>query len=577
MLKLYRFIIPYFWLLMGAVVLLFIQANTDLALPDYMADIVNTGVISGDTAFIIKTGAKMMGVTLIGMIASIAVGFLGSVIAAGVSKDLRSAIFRKVTNFSGAELDKFSTASLITRTTNDITQIQTVLVMMIRMVIYAPILGVGGVIKAVSKSVSMSWIIGAAVIALLVMIGIVFSIAIPKFKLSQKLVDRLNLVTRENIEGIPVIRAFNTQKFEQNRFNIANTDLTETNLFVNRLMSVLMPGMMLILNLTTVTIVWIGAKHVSDLTMDIGDMMAYMQYAMQIIMSFLMLSFIFIMLPRASVSAERIHEVLQTDFSIVDEDKPETLPEGFAPSVTFKDVSFCYPGSHEPVLHHLDFTARAGEITAIIGSTGSGKSTLVNLVLRFYDPTQGQVLVGGVDLKKLSRKELRKNIGYVPQKSNLFSGTIRSNLYYADKNSSEERVAKATEIAQATNFIAAKEEGIDSPIAQGGGNVSGGQKQRLSIARALVKNAPINIFDDSFSALDLKTDRRLRAALSREQVNTTTLLVAQRISTIIDAHQIIVLDNGYIVGKGTHRELLSNCEVYQEIARSQLSEEELSR
>lgn len=575
--KLYKFIIPYLGFVALAVMLLFIQAMTDLALPDYMADIVNTGVMSGDTRFILMTGAKMMGVTFIGMAASITVGLLGSVIAAAVSKDLRSAIFRKVTYFSGAELDQFSTASLITRTTNDITQIQTVLVMMIRMVFYAPILGVGGVIKAISKSVSMSWIIGTAVIVLLVMIGIIFSIAIPKFKLSQKLVDRLNLVTRENIDGIPVIRAFNTQKFEQARFDTANRNLTDTNLFVNRLMSVLMPGMMLVMNVTMVTIVWVGSINVSNFSMDIGDMMAYMQYAMQIIMSFLMLSFIFIMLPRASVSAERIAEVLETPFSILDDETPDTLGENFSPELVFENVSFYYPGSQEPVLHHINFVAKAGETTAIIGATGSGKSTLVNLALRFYDPIEGRVLFAGKDIKTLSRKELRKNIGFIPQKSNLFSGTIRSNLYYADKQSSEAQIKRATDIAQATNFIATKEEGIDSPIAQGGSNVSGGQKQRLSIARALVKNAPINIFDDSFSALDLKTDRRLRNALKAGTNNTTTILVAQRISTIIDAEQILVLDNGYIVGKGTHHELMNTCEIYQEIARSQLSEEELLR
>lgn len=577
MAKLYKFILPYGWLLFGSFLLLLIQASTDLALPDYMADIVNTGVMSGDNAFIIETGLKMMGVTFIGMIASIAVGFLASVTAAGVSRDLRSAIFKKVTHFSGAELDNFSTASLITRTTNDITQIQTVLVMMIRMVIYAPILGIGGIFKAVSKSASMSWIIGVAVVALLVMIGIVFTIAIPKFKLSQKLIDRLNLVTRENIEGIPVIRAFNTQAFEKHRFKLANDDLTQTNLFVNRLMSVLMPGMMLVLNFTTIAIVWIGAKQVSALTMDIGDMMAYMQYAMQIIMSFLMLSFVFIMLPRATVSAERIDEVLKTPYSILDLETPETFDQQFNATVEFKDVHFSYPGSSEPVLHNISFLAKSGETTAIIGSTGSGKSTLVSLLLRFYDTTKGSIFVGGKDVKMISRNDLRKHIGYVPQKNNLFSGTIRSNLYYGNPEASTEEVAKATEIAQAAKFIQAKEEGIDSLIAQGGNNVSGGQKQRLSIARALVKDAPIMIFDDSFSALDLKTDRRLRAALQREQQDKTTILIAQRISTIIEAEQILVLDNGHIVGRGTHRELLNTCEVYQEIARSQLSEEELSR
>lgn len=577
MLKLYKYILPYWALVALAVALLFLQAMTDLALPDYMADIVNTGVLSGDNGFIIETGAKMMGVTFIGMVASIIVGFLASVTAAGVSRDLRMAIFKKITHFSGAELDKFSTASLITRTTNDVTQIQTVMVILIRMVFYAPILGVGGVIKAITKSASMSWIIGVAVVMLLVIIGIIFSVAIPKFKLSQKLVDRLNLVARENIDGIPVIRAFNTQRFEESRFDTANKNLTDTNLFVNRLMSILMPAMMLIMNLTMVVIVWIGSKHVSNFTMDIGDMMAYMQYAMQIIMAFLMLSMVFIMLPRATVSADRIAEVLETDYSILDPDTPETLEDSDSAEIEFKDVSFCYPGGQDNVLHNISFKAKAGQTTAIIGSTGSGKSTIVSLVLRFYDPTSGSILINGHDIRTLSRNELRSKIGYVPQKSNLFSGTIRSNLYYADPAADETVVTKATDIAQATDFIKNKEEGIDSPIAQGGSNVSGGQKQRLSIARALVKNAAINIFDDSFSALDLKTDRRLRTALKNEQKGTTTLLVAQRISTIIEAEQIIVIDNGYIAGIGTHRELLQSCEVYQEIARSQLSEEELLR
>lgn len=570
-------------MVMCAVALLFIQALCDLALPDYMADIVNTGVMNGDSWFIVKTGAVMMGVSVVGMIASIVVGYFAAMIAASVSRDLRSAVFKKVTAFSGAEFDKFSTASLITRTTNDITQVQSVLVMMVRLMFYAPILGVGGIIKAISSSASMTWVIGVAVICLMGLIGVIFAIAIPRFKLLQNLIDRLNLVARENIEGMLVIRAFNTQKFEEKRFDKANKDLTENSLFINRLMSGLMPVMMLIMNLTTVVIVYVGAHHVSDLTMDIGDMMAYMQYAMQIIMAFLMMSMMFIMVPRASVSAERIAEVLETEETVLDPEEAATSPVGseavktIHPEITFNDVSFAYPGGSDKVLRKLNFTAKAGETTAIIGSTGSGKSTLVNLLLRYYDVTEGTIRIGDVDIRDMKKKALRSHIGFVPQKSVLFSGTIASNLNYADKSATQEIIDKAASIAQATEIIASKEEGMEAPIAQGGSNVSGGQKQRLSIARALVKNAPIYIFDDSFSALDLKTDRNLRAALKKELGDSTILLVAQRISTIKDAEQIIVLENGAIAGIGTHDELMHQCEVYQEIARSQLSEEELSR
>jgi len=575
--KLARYIRPYIGMLLCAVALLFVQAITDLALPDYMADIVNTGVMSGDRNFILKTGVIMILVTLLGTAASITVGFFAALIAANVARDLRSDVFSKVASFSHAEFDKFSTASLITRTTNDISQVQNVLVMMVRLVFYAPILGVGGIIKAVSSSASMSWVIGVAVICLVGVIMVLFSIVMPKFKLVQKLVDRLNLVTRENIEGMLVIRAFNTQRFEEDRLDKANTDLTSTNLFVNRTMALMMPFMMLIMNLTTVIIVWVGAKQVSAFNMEIGDMMAYMQYAMQIIMAFLMMSMMFIMVPRASVSAERIAEVLSTELTVLDDEKPVEFSREFDSAVEFRDVSFCYPGGQDNVLHNISFTARAGETTAIIGSTGSGKSTLVNLMLRFYDVTGGQILIDGKDIRKVSRISLREKIGYVPQKSSLFSGTIKSNLYYADKNSTMENIEKAARVAQASEFISGKEEGYDSTIAQGGTNVSGGQKQRLSIARALVKNAPIYIFDDSFSALDLKTDKKLRAALKKETGNSTILLVAQRVGTIMDAEQIVVLDNGRIAGLGTHSELMKSCEVYQQIARSQLSEEELAR
>jgi len=576
-LKLVKYLKPYAVIILCAIALLFLQANCDLALPDYMADIVNTGVMSGNNSFILKKGAAMLGITLLGTAASVTVGLLASRTAAGVAHDLRSHLFRKVQQFTNAEFDQFSTASLITRTTNDITQIQNVLVMMVRLIFYAPIMGVGGIIKAIASSASMSWIIGVAVICLVGTIMILFALVMPKFKLVQKLVDRLNLVARENIEGMLVIRAFNTQDFELKRFDEANKDLTATNLYVTRIMMLMMPVMMLIMNFVTVIIVWVGAKQVSSFQMNLGDMMAYMQYAMQIIMAFLMMSIMFIMVPRASVSAERIAEVLQTPVSIVDPVKPVRFTDGFQPTIEFRHVNFRYPGGQDDVLHDINFCARAGQVTAIIGSTGSGKSTLVNLIMRFYDVTSGQILINGQDIREIARKDLRDKIGYVPQKSVLFSGTIKSNLYYGDKTSTRENVEKAAEIAQATEFITAKEEGFDTAIAQGGTNVSGGQKQRLSIARALVKNAPIYIFDDSFSALDFKTDQKLRAALRKETGRSTILLVAQRISTIMNAEQIIVLDNGHIVGLGTHSELLKNCQVYQEIAYSQLSEEELAR
>ncbi|HWQ72496.1 MAG TPA: ABC transporter ATP-binding protein [Desulfitobacteriaceae bacterium] len=577
MFKLLKYLRSYSGIILCAVALLFLQANCDLALPDYMADIVNTGVMSGKLNFILKTGAIMLGLTLLGTAASVIVGYLASMTAAGVAHDLRSDLFKRVENFANAEFDKFSTASLITRTTNDITQIQTVLVMMIRLVIYAPILGVGGVIKAISSSPSMSWIIGVAVIFLVGTIMLLFSLAIPKFKIIQDLVDRLNLVTRENIEGMLVIRAFNTQKFEINRFDKANKDLTDTNLYVNRLMALMMPVMMLIFNLVTVIIVWVGAKQVSAFQMNIGDMMAYMQYAIQIIMAFLMMSIMFIMFPRAAVSAERIAEVLETQPSILDPRQPVAFREDFQPVIEFRNVSFRYPGGQNDVLHNINFCAKPGQTTAIIGSTGSGKSTLVNLILRFYDVAAGEILINCQDIRTVTRKTLRDKIGYVPQRSVLFSGSIKSNLAYADKNASLENLEKASAIAQATEFISANPEGFEAVIAQGGTNVSGGQKQRLSIARALVKNAPIYIFDDCFSALDLKTDRNLRAALKQETDKSTILLVAQRVGTIMHADQIIVLDNGHIVGLGKHRELLRDCEVYREIAYSQLSEEELAR
>lgn len=564
----------YVWLIV-AVIMLFIQAMCDLALPDFMSDIVNDGVMGGSIPLIAKYGMKMIGVTLLGTVVSVFVGYLAANVAAKVSRDMRKDVYKKVELFSNAEFDKFSTASLITRTTNDITQIQNLLVMLIRMVFYAPILGVGGAIKALENSKELSWIIIVSLSAIVLLIVFIFLVAMPKMTLMQKLVDKLNLVSRENIEGMLVTRAFNSQNFEFKRFDKANGNLKDTQLFVNRIMVMMMPIMMFIMNVTNVLIVWFGARAVSSFKIDIGTMMAFMQYAIQIIMAFLMLSMMFILIPRAAVSANRIKEVLDTPISMTNKRNAQTYGDDFDGDVEFKNVSFAYPGGDGYVLEDINFTAKHGETTAIIGATGSGKSTLINLIMRFYDVQKGEVIVSGKNVKNVKMGDLRKHIGYVPQKSVLFSGTIKSNLYYGDKNATDEMIDKAAEISQSTEFITSKPDGYDTHIAQGGGNVSGGQKQRLSIARALVKNASIYIFDDSFSALDMKTDKVLREALKRETGDSTLIIVAQRVGTIMNAEQIIVLDNGKIVGKGTHSELLKNCPTYYQIASSQLSEEEL--
>jgi ATP-binding cassette subfamily B protein len=524
--------------------------------------------------YILSTGFWMLMVSLLSAASTIVVSLLSARIGAGAAKDIRYDVFSKVENFSNSEFVKFSTASLITRTTNDIIQIQLVLIMMIRMVFYAPIMGTGGIIRALDTSPSMSWIIVLAVIVLLGLIAVIFAIALPKFKKMQKLIDRLNLVTRENLSGMMVIRAFNTQKFEEERFDKANTELTKTQLFINRVMVSMMPIMMFIMNGVMVLIVWIGAHQISESSLQVGDMMAYMQYAMQIIFSFLMLSAMFIILPRATVSANRIKEVLDVDPEIKDPENPKNIknPKGL---VEFKNVSYKFPHAEEPILKNISFTAEPGKTTAIIGSTGSGKSTLVNMIPRFYDATEGQVLIDGIDVREITQNELRKQIGYVPQRGVLFSGDIESNLKYADKNAPEELINKAIDIAQAREIVEEKEEGIHAPISQGGSNVSGGQKQRLSIARALVKKPNVFIFDDSLSALDFKTDSKLRKKLKEETGNSTLIIVAQRIATIKNAEQIIVLDEGKIVGKGTHNELMESCETYKEIALSQLSREEL--
>ncbi|MCB2291485.1 ABC transporter ATP-binding protein/permease [Clostridium sp. CS001] len=551
-----------------------VQAATTNIKAEYDALGVNTDKLQ--SSYILRAGGFMLLLSLLGAACTVGVGLLASRTAAGLSRNLRKSIFTKIESFSNAEFDKFSTASLITRTTNDITQVQMVVVMGIRMIIYAPMLGIGGVLKALNKSSSMSWIIALAVIVLIGLIGTVFAIALPKFKMIQKLIDRLNLVTRENLSGMMVIRAFNTQKFEEDRFDKANKDLTNTNLFVNRVMVALFPAMMLVMNGVTLLIVWVGAHQIATSSMQVGDMMAFMQYAMQILFAFLMMSMMFIMIPRASVSASRINEVLEIEPSITDPKEPKHFNEKVSGLVEFKNVCFRYPGAEEDVLKNISFTAMPGKTTAFIGSTGSGKTTLVNLLPRFYDITSGEILVDGVDIRQVTQHELRDQIGYIPQKGSLFQGTIESNLRYADENASEDELRKSAEIAQAMEFINEKPEGFKGEISQGGANVSGGQKQRLSIARALVKKAKIYIFDDSFSALDFKTDSALRKALKDGTASSTLLIVGQRISTIKNAEQIIVLNEGKIVGMGTHNELMESCPTYQEIALSQLSKEELA-
>ncbi len=526
--------------------------------------------------FVWNTGFKMLLIALLSATCTITVALIASRVAAGSARDIRQDLFKKVQNFSSSDLINFSTASLITRTTNDVTQIQLVTVMIIRMVFLAPIMGIGGIIKAFEKSPSMSWIIALAVIVLLGLVAVVFVIALPKFKKIQKLIDRLNLVTRENLSGLMVIRAFNTQKFEENRFDEANRDVTATSLFVNRVMVIMMPIMMLVMNGITILIVWTGAHEIAQSSMQVGDMMAFMQYAMQIIFSFLMLTIMFIMIPRASISASRIAEVLTLDLQIKDPENPKLLGEDVKGVVEYKDVCFKFPGAQEPMLKNISFKALPGQITAIIGSTGSGKSTLLNMLPRFYDVCGGQVLLDGIDVRDVNQHELRDKIGFVPQKGFLFSGTVESNLRYADQNATDDELKKATMISQAYDFVSSNPDGFEQHISQGGNNVSGGQKQRLAIARALVKKPPVFLFDDSFSALDYKTDAALRRKLKEETGQSTMIIVGQRIATIKNAEQIIVLDEGEIVGKGTHKQLMSSCKIYQEIARSQLSEEELA-
>ena len=526
--------------------------------------------------YIIRSGAQMVLMALVIMLAAVTVTFLSSKVAARMGHDLRGDIYSKVIGFSSNEYHKFSTAYLITRSTNDVQQVQQVMTMTFRILLYAPILGIGGVIKVLNTDASMTWILGVAVALILLVILVLFKIAMPKFTKLQILIDRLNLVTREILTGIPVIRAFSREKFEEDRFETANEELTKTNLFVNRCMTFMMPVMMLIMNGVSVMIIYFGAHAVDNGSMQVGNVMAFIQYAMQIIMSFLLITAMSIMIPRANVAAVRINQVLETEGSIEDPVSPEAPQDSLRGTVEFDHVSFAYPEAGENVLNDISFTAKKGQTVAVIGSTGSGKSTLVNLIPRFYDATQGTVKVDGVDVRKMTQHQLRECLGYVPQKGVLFSGTIDSNIRYGKENISSEEVQQAAQIAQATEFIDTKPEKYNSPIAQGGTNVSGGQKQRLSIARAIAKKPEIFIFDDSFSALDFKTDSNLRKALKESTKDATTIIVAQRISTILNADQIIVLDEGHMAGIGTHKELMKNCEVYRQIAMSQLSEEELA-
>lgn len=572
-LKFYKQYIPFILLI---ILLLFAQAMCELALPGYMSDIINNGIVKGNLNYVKSMGLIMIAVSAGSMVCAIGGHFFAALSAARISRNIRSALFHKVTAFSTAEMDRFSTASLITRSTNDIQMVQQTTAMLLRMAIFAPLMGVGAVYKAVHTSVSLSWTVGVALATIICIMAIAFVAVLPKFRVLQSKLDRLNLIMKERLAGVLVIRAFTTERQEERRFDEANLDLTGINIFVNRAMSFLLPSLMFVMNAVSILIIWAGAHLIEADKLLIGDMLAYLQYAMHVIMSFLFVTAIFILLPRALVSAQRIGEVLGTPLSIEDPQQPASndTPQGL---VEFRHVGFAYPDAEKNTLTDIEFTARPGQTTAIIGSTGSGKSTLIHMIPRFYDATEGQVLVDGIDVKQMRQSDLRSMIGLVPQKAVLFSGTIASNLQYGDEEATEEDLIAAAEVAQALEFVEAKEAGFQEPVAQGGTNVSGGQKQRLAIARALVKKPAIYIFDDSFSALDFTTDRALRAALKQAAADRTIIIVAQRINTILDADQIIVMDEGRIVGKGTHRQLMGSCRVYQEIARSQLSDEELER
>jgi len=575
MIKLFKYLKPYILQIIILIGLTYVQVMASLRLPDYMANIINKGIIAKDLDFIWATGLKMLGVTALSAICAVINGYLASKIGSGFSKTVRRDVFSKVESFSLAEFNKFSTASLITRSTNDIQQIQMVLIMAMRVVLAAPIMGIGAVQKAYTIAPSMTWIMAIAVGVLTTLIIFLFVFAVPKFELMQKLIDKLNLFTRQNLTGIRVIRAFNRQKYEAENFDELNKQLSKVHLFVNRVLGMMQPVMMFVFNMTTILIVWVGAHLIEENNLYIGDMMAFMQYAMQVIMSFLMISIIFIIVPRASVSIRRISEVLDTKLSILDPKNPKKLKEKAKGLVEFKNVTFKYPDADVPVLYNISFTAKPGETTAIIGGTGSGKSTVVNLIPRFFDVTSGQLLVDGINVKDMKQKDLRKRIGYIPQKGVLFSGTIESNIKYGNPQATDEEMEKAARISQSIEFISKLEEKYNYPIAQGGTNVSGGQKQRLSIARAMLINPDIYIFDDSFSALDFKTSSKLYRDLRKETKDATVIIVAQRIGMTINADQVVVLDEGRIVGVGKHKDLLKTCKVYREIALSQLSQKEI--
>ena len=576
MLKILKNLKESFWQVVIIVVLLCVQAAIDLALPDFTSKIVNIGIQEGKNDYILVAGFQMLGISLISMIAAILVMLLASKVGAKIGKTLREKVFSKILKFSHEELNKFSTASLITRSTNDVQQIQQFVSMSFRVVVYAPIIGIGGFIKVLTNTDnSMAWIIGLAILLIAFVVGTLFIIAMPKFKKLQTLTDKLNLVSREILTGLPVIRAFNKEKNEEKRFDVANTDLMKTNIFVNKAMSLMMPLLMFIMNSMSILVIWVGAHKINEGLLQVGDMMAFIQYMMQIIISFLLISMMSIMIPRSSVSANRINEVLETEAKIKDKKETKKFDSDKKGLVEFKNVSFKYPDADTEILENISFTAKPGQTTAIIGSTGSGKSTAVNLIPRFYDVTSGELLIDGVNVKDVAQKDLRDIIGFVPQKGILFSGTIESNIKYSDEKMSDEEMKEAAKIAQATEFIEAKDEQYKSEISQGGSNVSGGQKQRLSIARAIAKDPEIFVFDDSFSALDFKTDSKLREELSKKTKNKTVIIVAQRISTILNADQIIVLEEGKFVGIGRHEELLKTNETYRQIAYSQLSEKEL--
>ncbi len=560
---------PYIPYILAAVVLLFAEAMLELALPGYMADIIDDGIIAGDMKQIYRIGILMIGISAAIVLCATGVSLFASKTAAGSARDIRKAVFRKVMHFANEEMEDFSTASLITRSTNDIQQIQMASVMTMRLGLFAPVMGIGAIIKALRTSVSLAWTIGIAFGAIVILMAFMFVITLPKFKVVQEKVDKLNLVMNERLRGILVIRAFNTQKHEEDRFDDANRELTDLNLFVNRAMSVLMPVMMLIMNLTSILVVWAGAHYIDAGNLEIGSMLAFIQYAMQIIISFLFIAMMFIFLPRAAVSMGRVGEILKKEISITDRENTQEIRDRRG-VVEFRNVSFRYNDAEEAVLSDISFVAKPGEMTAFIGSTGSGKTTLVNLIPRFFDVTEGSITIDGVDIRDMKQHDLREMIGYVPQKGVLFSGDIQSNIAYGAEDKSLENVKLAAKIAQAENFIEEKPEGFSAPVAQGGTNVSGGQKQRISIARALAQKAPIYIFDDSFSALDFKTDAALRKELKKSAGASTVLVVAQRISTIADADQIVVLNEGRIAGIGTHSELMQTCEIYREIASSQL-------